>query len=628
MKEKKMKLNIIGMLTVVAVFLLVGGKPVAQGSESSSVPLGHPDFYPSHERPIGWRGDGSGAWPGAKCVTSWDAETGQNIAWKAPMPGAGFAQPIVAGEKVFTTADPNLLVCLDVHTGKILWQTAIDHTQAMPPEMAAKAREEIAFFDANWLEYHQWRLDIEKLTGLLKDQTAFWDSKKGLFLPPDEKVAPEAEVRQLWQAILDRHKENGWEYGGGSGNETLTGKSPLYKRWEDANRLYDVWFGGRYDGLITWSFATPCTDGERVYVTTVNNAVAAVNFDGKIEWLIWESRATGETKEYGGSIGRKDGPMGTRYVPSPVLYGNYLVVHQNNEMRVYDKRTGKKIWGDVNTLERLKMGTQGPARQWPEGTSPVVVAAPLLDGSKLPVIFDGCYFFYRLEDGKILSTNGYYGACSTPAVAGNILAKNCESSFVLRLTAKDRDTLDLEVIFAAPHGKKGSKEKPAVTMPGGQTSIIHDGWWYGTFKKSGMIRLALKDGSIETPSRGLYGGNCSPILAGTRIYQFAQGMAFKEKSATPHKDVDGVIEASFVDLNTMKGPTIKNGAIDRRMCEDAEFAKRTLFARMAWDISTSSPGAQANRLFYRTKGWLYCIGDPKEPFPVPKECPPQGRLGK
>ena len=36
-----------------------------------------------------------------------DAETGENIVWKAPMPDAGFAQPIVIGEKVITTADPN-----------------------------------------------------------------------------------------------------------------------------------------------------------------------------------------------------------------------------------------------------------------------------------------------------------------------------------------------------------------------------------------------------------------------------------------------------------------------------------------------------------------------------------------
>jgi hypothetical protein len=111
------------------------------------VPYGHPDFYPSPDRPLGWRGDGAGAWPGAEGITSWNAETpstssgqaGEGIVWKATLPGAGMAQPLVAGEKVFVTVDPNLLVCLNVHDGTSLWQTAIDHTAAMPPEQAAKA---------------------------------------------------------------------------------------------------------------------------------------------------------------------------------------------------------------------------------------------------------------------------------------------------------------------------------------------------------------------------------------------------------------------------------------------------------------------------------------------------------
>jgi hypothetical protein len=75
---------------------------LAQSAEP--VPLGHPDFYPSPERPIGWRGDGTGAWPGAATVISWNAETGTNIVWKSPMPGPSYSQPIVVGEKVFTMA--------------------------------------------------------------------------------------------------------------------------------------------------------------------------------------------------------------------------------------------------------------------------------------------------------------------------------------------------------------------------------------------------------------------------------------------------------------------------------------------------------------------------------------------
>lgn len=38
---------------------------------SDKAPLGSPDFYPSPERPVGWRGDGSGRFPGATPPTTW-----------------------------------------------------------------------------------------------------------------------------------------------------------------------------------------------------------------------------------------------------------------------------------------------------------------------------------------------------------------------------------------------------------------------------------------------------------------------------------------------------------------------------------------------------------------------------
>ena len=99
------------------------GESAAEPDNPGRLPYGHPDFYPSPERPLGWRGDGAGAWPGAKVVTFWNAETGENIVWKSPMPAPSFSQPLVVGEKVLTMADPNLLICVSVHDGKTLWQS-------------------------------------------------------------------------------------------------------------------------------------------------------------------------------------------------------------------------------------------------------------------------------------------------------------------------------------------------------------------------------------------------------------------------------------------------------------------------------------------------------------------------
>jgi hypothetical protein len=50
----------------------------------------------------GWRGpDGNGLLPGKKLPTEWAAN--KNIAWKVQLPGAGWSQPIVWGDKVFVT---------------------------------------------------------------------------------------------------------------------------------------------------------------------------------------------------------------------------------------------------------------------------------------------------------------------------------------------------------------------------------------------------------------------------------------------------------------------------------------------------------------------------------------------
>ena len=56
------------LATSVGVLLLVaGGGPSARGDQQ----LGSPDFYPSADRPVGWRGDRTGRYPGATPPTQW-----------------------------------------------------------------------------------------------------------------------------------------------------------------------------------------------------------------------------------------------------------------------------------------------------------------------------------------------------------------------------------------------------------------------------------------------------------------------------------------------------------------------------------------------------------------------------
>src|SRR4051812_26214209 len=73
----------------------------------------------SLKSPVGWRGDGSGQYPSADPPTKWSAK--EKIVWKAEI-GMGTSSPVLVGQRLFITAEPNLLICLDAGTGKELWR--------------------------------------------------------------------------------------------------------------------------------------------------------------------------------------------------------------------------------------------------------------------------------------------------------------------------------------------------------------------------------------------------------------------------------------------------------------------------------------------------------------------------
>lgn len=76
----------------------------------------------------GPRGDGSSA--EQNVPTAWNGATGENIAWKVPVPGNGHSSPIVWEDRLFLTAcvrdtQERVLSCLDRQTGKTLWQQVV-----------------------------------------------------------------------------------------------------------------------------------------------------------------------------------------------------------------------------------------------------------------------------------------------------------------------------------------------------------------------------------------------------------------------------------------------------------------------------------------------------------------------
>jgi len=85
-----------------------------------------------------FRGPDFGRASQTNIAETWDTE---GVQWKTPLPGRGASSPVVFGDHIYLTAytgyaidkqepgDPKLLVrhllCLDVNTGKLLWQKSI-----------------------------------------------------------------------------------------------------------------------------------------------------------------------------------------------------------------------------------------------------------------------------------------------------------------------------------------------------------------------------------------------------------------------------------------------------------------------------------------------------------------------
>jgi outer membrane protein assembly factor BamB len=79
----------------------------------------------------GWRGPrGDGSSLDERPPLHWNGATGENIAWKTPIPGVGHASPIVSGDRVFVTSclegdGRRVLIALDRHSGQIAWQQTV-----------------------------------------------------------------------------------------------------------------------------------------------------------------------------------------------------------------------------------------------------------------------------------------------------------------------------------------------------------------------------------------------------------------------------------------------------------------------------------------------------------------------
>ncbi|MCY3020820.1 MAG: PQQ-binding-like beta-propeller repeat protein [Planctomycetota bacterium] len=153
----------------------------------------------------------------------------KNIVWATPLPERTNACPLVVGDKVFTVAEPDELLCLDKKTGKILWRRINGFFEATPEE-ERKASPVFA-----------------QIAPLAAELEQTYDYEKGLEL--------RRKVRDLLNGV-DKAK-------------------------------YDIKWDGHlagHFGIVGFS-TTPCSDGKNVYVFVGNGVAACYDLDGKRKWI-------------------------------------------------------------------------------------------------------------------------------------------------------------------------------------------------------------------------------------------------------------------------------------------------------------------------------------------------------
>ena len=345
----------------------------------------------------GWRGpDGKGFSEEKKLPAEWGPE--KNIAWKVALPGAGWSQPIVWGDKIFVTTaetdkqskprggqfDPGFgffggvkppdvvyrwkVLCLDGATGKVLWQqtahegkprTPISRNNTYASETPVTDGERlIAYFGNTGLYCYDlsgkflWSKDLGAYpmqmswgTGsspvLLGDRVFIQcDNDKASFLAAlDKKTGDE-----LWRVARDE-KSNWstpyiWKNKQRTELVTAGGAKMRSYRPETGELLWEMNGGGR-------TAITPVGDQELVYVDSYDRLMG-----GRGSLAAIRPGAAGDISLKGGQTSNSfvawSVPLRSYRVSSPLLYAGclYQLDQQTGTVRCFDAKTGKEHYSE------------------------------------------------------------------------------------------------------------------------------------------------------------------------------------------------------------------------------------------------------------------------------------------
>lgn len=382
---------VVSQYTSELTFYRVETKPVAKptgaavgGTGRVVAPANWPGFRGPHC---------SGVADGQDPPVTWDVKTGANVKWKTPVPGLGHSCPVVWGDRVFLTTavggdtslktgnygDPGSVqdsakhswqvLCLDRDTGKVLWtKTAFEGVPKIKRHLkgsqanctpATDGKRVVACFGPEGLYCYDfqgnllWKRDLGSIdSSFAMDREYEW----GFAASPvihDGLVVLQCDLSRD-SFIAAYRLDDGSRVWSTPRDEIPSWGSPMV--WVNAKRTEIVTNASQYargydpaTGKELWRLAkkseatvpTPVGDRDRVFVMSGNRPIQPV-IAVKAGAAGDVSLKPGEERNAFVAWGKlRGGP----YMPSPVLYGNYLYTCGNGGMvTCYEAATGKEVY--------------------------------------------------------------------------------------------------------------------------------------------------------------------------------------------------------------------------------------------------------------------------------------------
>jgi outer membrane protein assembly factor BamB len=451
----------IASLWIVAVALAGLAAPTMLHAQAAGPLLGAADYKVTPEHPVGWRGDGSGRYPGATPPLKWSRTCpagkpeSAGILWMTPIP-RGASSPIVVGDRIFVGFDPYGLLCLSKTDGRVLWYRTHHYFEVMP-EAQRKAIDEKAQGP-----YAQLKAAYDAEIKRMSDAV----STAGL---PDDK----------------RFMEGAWNQQVGEPTKQLDAAvaevdATRYKMTRDA---------------FEWASATPVSDGKFVYMWYSHHVAVCYDLEGKRQWATVEPAKLGAGNEHGRHS-------------SPILAGDKFVAEFGTDLLAFDRKTGKLAWTKTMTN----------TAPW---VTPAMSSLAVANIAGQPYIVPCRGEGFRASDGELgwKQYKDFAGGNATPVVEQNqIYMCDHESVYQLLIPAVPGPSAQVAV------GKRLKIDKiyaiPSPLVTGGLVYTIDTGAILHVFDPATGTEAYTKqlplDGHVEYV---FYPGcSASPTLAGKYIY--------------------------------------------------------------------------------------------------------------